>query len=206
VSPDVVTIQRGRAFGSDRGVTRGKDYHLGNVMVDEDCDSIEGVRNGEFSDEVHGDCGEGDCVLLGNDRDKGNLHTIGQVFCGLAGGAAVDVCEDKLRHVGPVVRAADGFEGFNATRMASDNRIVGIKNDGVVEINVHRDIETTPIVDQSVLNLPVLGQGGLRDGRFWSKEITKNIKYLRVELLGVFDVIEEGGVDEVICNVVGPRE
>ena len=124
----------------------------------------------------------------------------------MTGGAAIYIGEDKLRHVGPVVRATDGFEGFNVTRVASDNSIVGIKNDGVVEINVHRDIETTPIVDQAILDLPVLGQGGLRDGRFWSKEIAKNIKYLRVELLGVFDVIEEGGVDEVICNMVGPRE
>ena len=90
--------------------------------------------------------------------------------------------------------------------MASDNSIVGIKDDGMAEINVHWDVKTTTIVDQSILDLPVLGQGGLRDGRFWSEEIMKNIEYLRVELLGVFDAIEEGGVDEVVCNMVGPRE
>ena len=77
----MVTIQRGSAFGSDHGVAWGKDDHFGNVVVDEDCDSIEGVGNGEFGDEVHGDGGEGGHVLLGNDRDKGNFHTIWQVFC-----------------------------------------------------------------------------------------------------------------------------
>jgi len=50
-------------------------------MINEDRDGIEGVRNGEFGDEVHGDRGEGDCILLRNNRDEGDLHTIGQVFC-----------------------------------------------------------------------------------------------------------------------------
>jgi len=187
-------------------MTGGKNDRFGNIMVNKDSDSIEGIGNREFGDEVHGYCGEGDHVLLGNNRDEGNFHTIWQVFCRLTSGAAIYIGEDKLHHVGPVVRATDGFEGFNVTRVASDNSIVGIKNDGAAEINIHRDIETTPIVDQSILDLPVLGQGGLHDRGFQSEEVAENIKYLRVELLGVLDVIEERGVNEVIFNVVGSRE
>ena len=56
------------------------------------------------------------------------------------------------------------------------------------------------------MDVPVLGQGGFRDGGFQSEEVTKNIEYLMIKLLQVFDTIEGRGVDEVIPDMVGPRE
>jgi len=58
-------------------MTGGKNNCFGNIMVDKDSNSIEGIGNREFGDEVHGYRGEGDRVLLGDDRDEGNFHMIG---------------------------------------------------------------------------------------------------------------------------------
>src|SRR5882762_6136481 len=54
--------------------------------------------------------------------------------------------------------------------------------------------------------MPVLGQSGFCDRGFQSEEVTKNIEYLSVKLLCIFDTIEERGVDEIVFDMVGPRE
>ena len=46
-------------ISGNRSGAGGKNSSFGDVMVNEDCYGIITLGNGEFSDEIHGDHGEG---------------------------------------------------------------------------------------------------------------------------------------------------
>src|SRR5882762_5380407 len=61
--PDVVTIQVGRSFSGDIGMTRGKDGHLSNIMIHKNGDGIESLGRRESDDKVHQSCRERSGIL-----------------------------------------------------------------------------------------------------------------------------------------------
>src|SRR5882762_7973471 len=141
--PDMVTIQVGRTFRSDVGMTWGEDGHFGDIMIHKNSNGIKPLRRGKGYNEIHGSGRERSRILGRNDGEKGDGSTIGLVFCRLANRATVNIIEDKSTHSRPEELTANEVIGFISTGVTSSGGIMEGLDEITTKSVVLRDVDTT---------------------------------------------------------------
>src|SRR5882762_1775914 len=105
-------------------MARGKNGHLGHVMIDQDGDGIKPLGRRKSDDKVHGRSGERGGILGRDDRYEGDRGAIRLIFCGLANSTTINISKDKTTHSGPEELTANEVIGFISTGMSSSGGIM----------------------------------------------------------------------------------
>src|SRR5882762_3068009 len=139
--PDVITIEGCGLIGGDGCGARGEYCGFSDAMVNKNSDGVIALGYGKFDNKVHGDCGERGSIGFRENRLKWSRGVIGEVFSGLAGGAAVNIILDKASHSCPPKGSREEFISFEVTGMTGTRRFVVEGDDIVMEFGIMRDIQ-----------------------------------------------------------------